>query len=237
MIYYELDEIRKAWLKAALAQWERNIVDEDDCEEIVDMFKMVNWQWHLNADTKTGYSNRAKWAWCGHFQSVCGLTLGNYLSNFMSVPIMIDPDIAFKVLPSTQRMVSAGKWREAGYEKPAKTFEPDDESGGWVDKRIFQRMPIEEVFLPGAIAMIAARTYGKGKKFDKRNEIGGHYVCIESLEGDRVNTVEGNATGELPSGDWGEGVVRRRGEHARKVSDFKRVIHFSYKHFEFMGSE
>lgn len=228
---YSIENIRKAWLETGLAQWRRQIVDERNSEEIVKIFESVGWGWWLTSEDHDGYRDTETFAWCGHFQSYCGLNLGHHLEGDRSVPVMLDREIAQTVLPSTQRVVSERKWRQAGYDEPSSIFQPDQEGEGWVDTSTRERRAAADVLLPGTIATIASRDYG-----DYRDEVGGHFVCIERLDGDTVETVEGNAEGELFSGDWGEGVVRRRGNSARNLGDFRRVIHFDTNHFDYISS-
>lgn len=228
---YNIVDIRRAWLDTALAQWERQIVDEANSDEIAEIFETVGWRWWLTSESHEGYRDTETFAWCGHFQSYCGLNLGHHLEEDRSVPVMLDREIAQTVLPSTQRVVSERKWRQAGYDKPAPIFEPDEGVEGWVNTSKRERRAAPDVLLPGTIATVASRDYG-----DYRDEIGGHFVCIEQLDGDSVETVEGNAEGELFSGDTGEGVVRRRGQNARHLEDFRRVIHFDTDHFDYISS-
>lgn len=53
----------------------------------------------------------------------------------------------------------------------------------------------------------------------KNKSYGDHFCIVESVDGDFVHTVEGNASGTLPSGKRGHGVVKNR----RAVSSVRCV--------------
>lgn len=216
---YTIEQLRAAWLASALELWESGVVDVHQSEAIKQMFRACGWGFWV--DDKDGYRNNAKHAWCGIFQAYAALNVGRHLADRQCVAVGLDPEIANHCLPSTQRMQSVRKWEAAGVTMPTM----------WVMDGTTGANP--EYLEPGMVATIAARDYG-----DARNKYGGHFVLIESYDPatQTVNTVEGNAKGELGNGNgWGEGVVRRRGKHARKLSDFRRIYEFGTEHFEDMA--
>lgn len=218
---YSIEQLRQAWLDSALDIWQSGVVDENQSPAIKRMFQACGWGFWVNdAD---GYRNNARHAWCGIFQAYAALRVGRFLEEGQCVAVSLEHGIAKNCLPSTARMTSMHKWDAAGVTAPT-AWIIDNRAGG-VNPEFIQ---------PGMVATIAARTYG-----DPRDSFGGHFVLVESYDPatETVCTVEGNAVGELADGTWGEGVVRRRGKHARKLADFRRVYEFSTEHFDDMGAE
>lgn len=216
-------DIREAWILAALNQWDRNVRDEHQSPTIKHYFRSVGWGFWV--DDQDGYRNNAKHAWCGIFQGYCGLRIGEFLAPNQCVPIYLSPEIAKYVLPSTARAASIRRWRQAGVDLPL-TYRPHA-ADQWSEVNDGGFKTSADVLQRGTIATIAARDYG-----DERNEYGGHWILIAEHSGDYVRTIEGNASGKLPDGTTGEGVIRRE----RKVSDIRRVYHLDFRHFEFLGA-
>lgn len=215
---YEISKLLNAWRLAALDEWACVVRDTpDDFDRISGYFRSIGWGFHIAA----GYRNTEKYAWCGVFAGAMGLRIGDHLEPDKCVPVALDYDVARVVMPSTFRLQSRAKWEQASGKMPVKL----GNSG-------LAPLAIEDL-RPGMVCTIAARDYG-----DRRNDYGGHVVIVDNVrpaEG-LVDTVEGNAHGELGDGAWGEGVVRRRGEHARPFDNFRRAYLLDpATHFETLG--
>jgi len=202
VLTYQIEKLLLAWRFAALAEWGTHVTDEPG--NVEHFFDAVGWNFHI----KNGYQNNEKFAWCGIFAGAMGLEIGHYLEPGQCVPVFLDPDVAKFAFPSTRRLVSAGKWAAAGVSpptilRPLKNHEP---GLGFLSLDLLK---------PGMTC-----TVGNGKKH------GTHIVIVDKInpESGTVDTIEGNAHGELGDGSWGEGVVRRRGEHARPFEEFRRAI-------------
>lgn len=210
---FTTEDFRHAHLRAALALHAEHIVDESGSLRLELMFRRVGW----GGFVARGYKNTSKFAWCGIFVAVSGLDVGDHLVEGQCVAAHLDPGIAKFVLPSTQRLQSSAKWAAAGAKKAAL------HDLRWENPDVYLR--------PGVVATIATREYG-----DVRDRVGGHYVIVEHVRDGRVDTVEGNAFGELGDGSWGEGVVRRRGDKARHIEDFRFAVGWDDSHFEVMDA-
>jgi hypothetical protein len=205
---YSKQEIHTAIRLAALALWSEHVIDVHGSEKIESFFHEVGWSWIK------GYKNNESFAWCGVFAGVCCMRVGNHLEPNQCVPVVVDPDIARVVMPSTYRLASSAKWKQA-------TVHPADQWGSSVDG------PLKNWLIPGAIVTISARKYG-----DRRDYMGGHIVIVDELTAeDEFSTIEGNGHGLFPDGKRGEGVIRR----TRKLSDVRRVYHLRRDHLEFLG--
>lgn len=224
---YTIEQLMHAWRDAAGAMWAENIRDTQsgyagDIDRIGQLFRRAA-PWALDLMGGAYNEKHSASAWCGHFQSNCGLSVGAYLESDRCVGVFLDPDIARNCLPSTRRMTYPGKWRKAGQLAP--DFVPGNAS----------RNRLHEVLAIPRVATIAARDYG-----DERNDVGGHFVLITSLNDDGTfDTIEGNGWGELGDGAYGEGVVKRHGTEgkhaAHPLSVLRRIYLFDVEHFEMMG--
>lgn len=205
---YSKQEIHAAIRLAAIDLWDQKIVDYHGSLSIEAFFHEVGWSWIR------GYKNNEGFAWCGVFAGVCCMRIGNHLELNQCVPIVIDPDIPRVVMPSTYRLASSAKWKQASAHMP-------EIWGASVDG------PLKNWLIPGAIVTIAARKYG-----DRRDWMGGHIVIVDELTSDEeFTTIEGNGHGRFPDESRGEGVIRR----TRKLADVRRVYHLRRDHLEFLG--
>lgn len=112
---YSIEEIRAAWVRAAEAELEKGITDEDGSEEIEEYFHRIGWSFWIS---KQGYKNVEKYAWCGVFIAATGLALGDFLEEDRCVDLALDSQIALFVLPSTLRLSDPEKWNRAGFPSP-----------------------------------------------------------------------------------------------------------------------
>jgi len=194
------EQLLLAWRFAALAEWGTHVTDEPG--NVEHYFDAVGWNFHI----KNGYENNEKFAWCGIFAGAMGVEIGHYLEPGQCVPVFLDPDVARFCFPSTRRLVSAGKWAAAGVSPPT-ILRP-------LNAQLNGSLTIDKL-RPGMTCTIG----------DVNNH-GTHIVIVDQARPDEglVDTIEGNAHGELGDGSWGEGVVRRRGEHARPFEEFRRAI-------------
>lgn len=226
---YTIEEIRAAWVRAALAEWSRVVRDDDGGKEgnrstIAQYFRATGWGGWLDGVTGGGYKETPRTSWCGHFAGAMGLRIGDYLEAGRCVGVQLDPDIALYCTPSTDRLASPGKWRAAGLPMPMFYRSRGDEvlraSGSDMT-----RAP-ELVLLHGVIATV--------KTSGHKPENGDHVVIVEEYDPvtRTVSTVEGNGRGMLGDGKQGEGVVRQE----RALRDVRCVYHFDLAHFEFLGS-
>jgi hypothetical protein len=232
MTNYTDEQLRKAWLAAALDEWNnprgadprRNAVRDDDGgregdrDIITGYFAACGWSFHV----PNGYAERGNTAWCGIFAGAMGRRVGDYLVEGQCVGVALDADVCQKVMPSTYRLDSKQKWRAAGVSE-ALTFVPADEGAFRHKHARSVVVSPEEVLLPGVIACV--ETSG-GKPY------GDHVVIVEEYDPHKkeLMTVEGNGRGLLGDGVAGEGVVRG----VRDLRTVRRVYHFGVKHFEIL---
>lgn len=219
---YTIDQLMHAWADAALAVWKRNVRDDQkgvagNRTIIGDMFRQVGWGfWIPNGYREQGGRN----AWCGHFQSFCGLYVGDYLESGRSVGIMLDPSLAKSVLASTRRLADPNRWSAAGHVMPPVIRDFSD--GPYV----------EDLFDIPRLATVATRDdYG-----DYRDRDGGHVVLITGIDwaAQTVTTIEGNGYGYMPDDTWAEGVIRRHGKRARPIDSIRCVYMLDESHFDTM---
>lgn len=215
------NEIHAAIRLAALAYWNQEIQDRTGSIVIRNFYRRAGWHWIESY--KNGRDH-----WCGIFAGICTLSIGDHIKPDQCVPVVIDPDIAHYVTPSTSRLNNPRKWAQAT-DTPPRKFEFNGERGsvsGNVSRRMldydFSIDPgfCELALIPGAIATVTSRgldTYG------------GHIVIVDSYDGGQTfKTIEGNAFGYLPNGTWSEGVIRRD----RDINELRRVYHLSPEHVE-----
>lgn len=208
---YSATEIMSAWADAADHEWQRVVRDDDrgvpgNRATITRYFEAVGWGWHVPG----GYVERPDNPWCGIGQAFCGLRLGDFIEPGVCTGVMLDPELARVVLPSTRRLAKRRWWDKARAIRP-QPWIPDDGQAA-----------LAELLQMPRIATIASRDYG-----DDRNEFGGHVVLIADYSTGQFETIEFNGRGILGDGQWGEGVVVRRGEHARDVAELRRVYPLS----------
>lgn len=222
MTGYSIRELREAWLRAALHEWEQCVKDDErgvpgDRDVITGYFEACGWGFHIPG----GYVERADNPWCGLFAGAMGMRVGEYLSGDRCEPVRLDLEVARLVMPSTTRLASSTKWKATGAGLPVR-FAPAVRSTQYRDMSVGLLHEAKDVLVPGAIATV--RTSGK------KPEVGDHIVIIESYDeaGKTIATVEGNGRGRFPDGDRGEGVVRCN----RPARDVRRVYHLCLEHFE-----
>lgn len=191
---YTTEKLGLALVDAALSEWERCIRDiepnkPDDRDHIQRYFddvhdgKGATWSWFLHPSGGR-YVERAPdgsyQEWCGLFVAYCAQRLiGRHLERGRSVPVTIEPGIAYYVLPSTHRIASAAKWKQAQVPPPQR--------------------PAPHAAQPGDIF-----TVGRGSTGSHIGIVTDH----PNNDGDFL-TVEGNAHGVLGDFSFGEGVIRR----------------------------
>jgi hypothetical protein len=211
------NEIHAAIRAAALAYWAKNIEDQTGSLVIRDFYHRAGWRWL--AAYKNGRDH-----WCGMFAGNCTLNIGHHIEPDQCVGVVIDPDIAHFVTPSTSRLNNPRKWAQATPTPPIK-FEippPHYRDPHKASEALKASMGPElvEALIPGAIATVTSRgldTYG------------GHILIVDSYDGGlEFTTIEGNAWGQLGNGEHGEGVIRRK----RYISDLRRVYHLKPQHVE-----
>jgi len=184
---YTAEECRTAWRDAFLALWREYIRDTQpgyagDQEEIADLYREIGWDWAV----EDGYSEAAGHEWCGVGCAAAGLRLGDHLEDDRCVPVSLAPDVARLVLPSTDRLYSHrlamdDYWDAAGVS------------------------PAREIDVEAVGAGDVCTVYPDRKRW------GAHIVLAAGPpRNGHIPTIEANATGELPDGDTGEGVVRRK---------------------------
>ena len=200
-------QIHEAIRKAALAYWEQTIIDQTGSDVILNMYHRAGWHWLK--DYRNGRDH-----WCGMFAGNCSLDIGDHIQASVCLPYVVDPDIALFVTPSTGRLNSERKWKQAT-DTPPRKFEFTEEDP--------QLIPwsYEAALIPGAIATIKSRGF---------DTYGGHIVIVDSYEAgaDNFTTIEGNAKGLLGNGETGEGVIRTN----RPISALRRVYHLQPEHVE-----
>lgn len=232
---YTIQQIRQAWLAAALDEWnnprgvdpKRDSVRDDDRgkegdRDIIGGYFAANgWRAWLDNETGGGYRETPRTSWCGQFQSAMSLRIGDYIKPGECVPLALDADVARMVLVSTSRLASRAKWNAAGSHMPVYFRQTS------VENRL-QRSDngtlaaADAVLLPGVLATV--------KTSGRKPDVGDHIVLIESYNADAgtVDTVEGNGRGTLGDGSYGEGVVRT----TRDFADIRRVYPLDLAVFE-----
>lgn len=113
----------------------------------------------------------------------------------------LHPKIRKYVIPSCFRLYSSSKWKQAGFSKPK-----------WVPPKKIQA---------GDIVVIYNRRH---RNVDSK----GDHIClaVSSCEEKTFRTIEGNATGFLPDGNRGEGVIK----NIRKLSEVAFVYRLGPEH-------
>jgi len=206
---YTTEQLLLAWRDAAAAEWGRVVRDFDPGQtatpEIIHGYFAANGWERWNGSV---YTENSQTKWCGQFAGAMGQRVGMFIDPGVPVvfPVALDPDVARFCFPSTGRLVSANKWAAAGVSQP-EILRP-------MNAQLNGSLTIDKL-RPGMTC-----TIGDGKPH------GTHIVIVDQVRPDEglVDTIEGNAHGELGDGSWGEGVVRRRGEHARPFEEFRRAI-------------
>lgn len=223
---YTIDEIRAAWLAAALDEWGRVVRDDDGGHEgnradITRYFETCGWSFHLARFGGT-YREHPTTSWCGIFAGAMGRRLGDYLEPDRCVGLMLDADVAKYCTPSTERLASPAKWAAANEAMPRIFFGTGE--GILRDKATRHIVKPEDVLLPGVLMTV--------KTSGNKPNVGDHIVLVEKYDpaSKTVYTVEGNGRGLLGDGKRGEGVVRVE----RALRDIRRIYHLDYSHFETM---
>lgn len=203
---YDISQIRSALVAAAHHQWSQGVVDFQEGEQptphlIQCYFEETEWSWFLDKHSDGTYTE--KWRahsfqeWCGLFIAYCGLQVGRYLQNDQCAGVQLDKQIVKKVMPSTERLASPTRW--------------------YSDCPPFAH--------PGKMKLHKGDviTVGDGRH--------GSHICLvrENRQAGKqlVKTYEGNAYGELGTGERGEGVIRR----TRKFDEIKQMCRFTRDHF------
>ena len=234
--YFSLDRIRRAWLDAAEAEWRRVVRDDDggvpgDRDVISGYFEACRWGfWTRGSATQPGdtYAERPDNPWCGLGLAACGRRLGDFLEPGQCIPVVLDIDLAYHVLPSTDRIRLARKWKAAGHE-PARFWKRSGKL--FLDVRDAVASDPEQVLVPGTIITVATRKhYG-----DYRDEWGGHFAMVRyyNVAKREVHTVEFNGRGTLGDGTKGEGVIHQ----VRPLAAIRVAYEFGLDHFEIMERE
>lgn len=133
----------------------------------------------------------------------CGMFAGYGFANPDQVPVRVHPEISKRVFPSTYRLNSRKFWKAAGFDKlESRVWAADIQRGDIVTVRTRRNDP---------------RPWGD------------HIVVALGPASDgEFPTIEGNAYGNKPSGEWArQGVVIR----TRPLSDVRRVYRLRPEHF------
>lgn len=222
---YTIEQLRQAHLDAAVAEWERNVRDDDGGEAgdrtiIGSYFAANGWGSWLDAVTGGGYVETPRTSWCGQFVAAMGHRVGDYLREGVCVPVGIDHDVARMVLVSTARLADPKRWRAAGVGTP-KIYRAAS-TKGMLQRSDGRLVAPASVLEPGVVATF--------KTTGRKPAIGDHIVLVHSydVETQTIYTVEGNGRGKLADGTWGEGVIRR----SRPLSDLRRVYPLDLEHYE-----
>lgn len=222
---YTIEQLRQAHLDAALAEWAKNVRDDEggeagDRDIIAGYFAATGWGSWLDAVTGGGYRENPRTSWCGQFVAAMGHRVGAHLVEGVCVPVGIDFDVARTVLVSTARLADRQRWKAAGVNTP--TIYRKASSRGMLQRSDGRLVAPSTAIEPGVIATF--RTSGR------KPAIGDHIVLVERFDAEvgEVYTVEGNGRGTLGDGTWGEGVVRRK----RPFSDIRRVYPLGLNHYE-----
>ena len=220
---YTIEELRRAWLAAALAEWQTGVYDFEPGgpsptpRKIHGYFAANGWSgWNGGR-----YTENARTHWCGHFAGAMGLRIGAYLEPGQApAPVTLAPEVALFCMPSTKRLASRRKWQAAGERMP-KVWTT---SQGVIASTDGERVPDwTDVLRPGMIATVA--TSGN-------DPVNGDHVVIVAGIGEGLHTVEGNGRGFDPNGEYVEGVVVRDERKPRAFGDIVRVYDFTRDHFE-----
>lgn len=125
--------------------------------------------WIRNKTKRDGYfRGKGGVDWCGMFASYCLSQVGNFIDEKQCIEMQFDPQLRLRVLPSTYRLNSLEKWKEAGYQSIPRV-DPSEVKAGDV---------------------IILRWAG-GPQY------GNHIaIAIEDPKGEGVITIEGNARSE-----------------------------------------
>lgn len=219
---YSDEQLRRALLDAALAEWATVVRDDDggrpgNRDVITGYFEACRWGFHIPG----GYVERRDNPWCGIFAGAMGRRVGDHLEPGKCVGLTLDADVCLYAMPSTERLASLAKWKQAGAGIPVR-FRRASVGGQFADAALGLLHKAEDVLVPGAIATVMT----SGNK----PEVGDHVVIVESYDPQNktINTVEGNGRGKLGDGTHGEGVVRC----VRKLEDVVRVVHLGREQFE-----
>lgn len=133
----------------------------------------------------------------------CGMFVGYGFAHPDGVDVRVHPEISRRVFPSTYRLNSRKFWEAAGFDKLESLAPADIQRGDVVTVRTRRNDP---------------RPWGD------------HIVCALGPVGPDGSfpTIEGNAYGNKPSGEWNrQGVVIR----TRPLSDVRRVYRLLPEHF------
>lgn len=206
MSTYSLDQLRDAIVDVAENEWRHRVRDFADDQEatphlIQRYFEEPGWSWFLDQYSDGTYTEQWKQhgyqEWCGLFVAFCGLRLGDQLDDSACVDARLRDDVAAEVLPSTKRLASPKQWCDGCPE--------------------FDR--------PGKMKLRRGDVITVGDGAD------GSHICLvrehRQPHNTFVQTVEGNAYGQLGSGTWGEGVVKRK----RNFGEIKQTYRFTRAHF------
>jgi hypothetical protein len=133
----------------------------------------------------------------------CGMFVNYGLANPEGVNARLHPKLSELVLPSTYRLNTAAYWTRAGFKRP-------------------RSLPASAVQRGDVLTVTTRKTNPKA--------YGDHIVLAlgpADANGD-IPTIEGNASGNKPTGPWDrQGVVIR----TRPVDSVKRVYRFGPEHF------
>lgn len=220
-----IEEIRAAWVEAALDEWRKVVRDDDrgvagDRDVIAGYFEATGWGRWLDEVTGGGYRETSRTSWCGQFSAAMGLRVGRYLGD---VSVALDPGVARFVLVSTARLADRKRWAAAGvampthYRKASCGLQLQRSSDG-------QLVEASRFVKPGVICTF--------KTSGRKPSLGDHIVLVTRFDEATglIHTVEGNGRGELGDGSSGEGVVRV----VRTFKDLRRVYPLGVEYFEDM---
>lgn len=203
-------QLRLAWLRACIAEYERPVRSVGDEARISEYFRGIRWQWALDQYSGGVYSEVVRQAtshaleWCGIGPAWVGVhTIGHHLEDGVCLPVRLRPGIAEVLLPSTRRITERARWDDKRVALPM--LEP-------IDIRAME---------PGDLATVQTRS--------QTPFVGGdHWVVVEDVISPIVSTIEFNAKGRLGDGTQGRGVVHR----TRPLSSIRRVYRFTEEHFD-----
>lgn len=194
---YTAKECRHAIVDAALDAWASDVRDFDDGQE-------------PTPERIEAFVRRIGWKWIlgddgayqEHEAKWCGIYIG---ACAMQIGEYLAPDrcVDATLKPSIADHVMPSCDRLAS----------DDQ---WAKAGV---QPAQSV-RPDALVRGDIATVGSGRN-------GSHIVLIRDRSGESYRTVEGNATGRLPGGSWGEGVVQQ----TRTVAEIVRAYRLTDEHF------
>lgn len=192
-----IEQIGKAAVQVAHREWKSVVVDPDNGDRIQDYYEKSGAGWAV----EDGYQEAIDF-WCGVFAGYCFEHAREFINGSACIDLSLQTVVGQEFFPSTTRLAGRGPH-------------------SWEDVQL----PAPQVVDPAGIQAGDIVVVSTGRT---SREWGDHITLAQCTpDGEKIQTIEGNARGTLGDSTFGEGIV----VNERSFAEIAVVYRLKKAHF------